>query len=129
MIDKSCCTIHILGRENHFWKDLVEFWHWKWTLNIEKCRFSRVLHQTVLQGIKKSSGHVHWDVKSYWSSHDSPWNSTTVPIDCEWLQGRGYQCSCLSLCNKMTIDLISAIGKMTCRYERMINVLDFLLMS
>ena len=78
VIDKSCSTIHILGRENHFRKDLVEFWHWKLTLNIEKCRFSRVFNQTVLQGIKKSSGHVYWDVKSYWISYASLWNSTTV---------------------------------------------------
>ena len=78
MTDKSCSTIHILGRENHFRKDLVEFWHWKWTLNIEKCRFSRVFNQTVLQGIKKSSGHVYWDVKSYWISYASLWNSRTV---------------------------------------------------
>ena len=78
VIDKSCSTIHILGRENHFRKDLVEFWHWKWTLNVEKCRFSRVFNQTVLQGIKKSSGHVYWDVKSYWISYASLWNSTTV---------------------------------------------------
>ena len=80
VIDKSCSTIHILGRENHFRKDLVEFWHWKLTLNIEKCRFSRVFNQTVLQGIKKSSGHVYWDVKSYWISYASLWKSTTVTL-------------------------------------------------
>ena len=36
------------------------------------------LPQTVLQDIKKSSEHVHWNVKNYWILYASLWNSTTV---------------------------------------------------
>ncbi len=44
----------------------------------QKSQFSKALHQTILQGIKKSSKDGYWDVKSYWISYASLWNSITV---------------------------------------------------
>jgi len=37
-----------------------------------------MLPQTIIQGIKESSGHVYWHVKSYRIPYASLWNSTTV---------------------------------------------------
>ena len=36
------------------------------------------LPQTILQDIKKSLEYVYWDVKIYWISPETLWNSTTL---------------------------------------------------
>jgi len=43
----------------------------KMEFEYQKCQFSSVLPQTILQGVKKTSEHGYRDVKSYWISHAS----------------------------------------------------------
>ena len=49
-----------------------------------------MLPQTILQGIKKSSENGYWDVKSYWISYASLWNSTTVTM-LTWKEKKSLQ--------------------------------------
>ena len=55
-----------------------------------------MLPQTILQGIKKTSEHGFRDVKSYWISHASLWNSTTVPT-LVWFPSQAWQSQYLPL--------------------------------
>ena len=76
--NQNCSPNLIFRNENCFREDWVDIWPRKLTLNSENAQFLMALPQTVLQDGKKSFEYVHWDVKIYWISPETLWNSTTL---------------------------------------------------
>ena len=70
-------------------------------MKVEKCQFSKVLPQTILQGIKKSSGHVYWDAKSYYHCSYLPYHGSDVTYHGSYITYHNsyltYHCSYLTL--------------------------------